>query len=178
MRPTLPRLNSAYGVLSNTVFCGDHALQSVIVSNGNNLSIRKFMCDVPLTSVCRSTPDLVSMIIFRGIPAQIVKAVILHVSIVMAAFHAFWARANKRRQNESVRPENCYFVVSPKADIRTGIVHTYCQSLKFSSALGSYATKIRYFVDSLISCNVAPAFHKHLHMAGWYVPDMVMECQT
>jgi hypothetical protein len=168
MRPSFARFNATNGILTNAIFSRYFSLKSRIYFDGSHLSFCQFGGGASFSAIGSSMLDTIKLVAARSIPAQILKAVVKWVAIVMARFHALRARTNKSLQNGFVWINDAKFVVIPKANNRAPFALVIGKLFDMSSLNASNATSIRHFVCRFVSNYRLPRFHfaSHLSLMG------------
>jgi hypothetical protein len=165
MRPSFVRFNAANGVFTNAIFSRYFSLKSRICFDGSHLSLCQFGSGASFSAIGSSMLDAIKLVVARSIPAQILKAVVKRVAIVMARFHALRARTNKSLQNGFVRVNDAKFVVIPEANNRTLFAFVMGKLFYVPSLNASNATGIRHFVCRFVPNYRLPRFHSSSHLS-------------
>jgi len=161
--PAFSRFNAANGVLKNAVVNRYFALQSVVFAYFFDLLQSKFRSAATFTSVCRAVAYSVSLVVFWCVPAKIFEAVILRISVVMAAFFPSWPLADKRFQDQRVRFSVFGLVVSPKKQKNTPVLFVKREFLELSAKFRPDVPTVRNLINTFKTHYVAPFFHSFSH---------------
>lgn len=158
--PATPRFNAADMVLKNTVFLSDHALKTLIPTNGFNLFLRKLCVTTPFASIRGSMFRSIFLIICRCIPTKISKNIILIISIIMTPLFSFRAKAPESSKNQSVYSGPLWFTAFvPKKNEQSPIFLISRWLLKFTRLHGAQTPEIRNLIQSFIADYGFPFFH-------------------
>lgn len=160
MSPALPGLYSANGVLKNAIFSRYFSLQPIIRTYCGNLRACKLRCSAAFATICRSMSNLVCMICAGSIPSEISTSIIRTLSVIVAAFHSRWSRANKGKQYQRTHTDAFRFVFSPQQKGKTAIKFVCCRALDFAGFESANATKIGHFIFFKTRYS-APLFHSY-----------------
>ena len=168
MRPSFAGLNATNGVFANAIFSRYFSLKSRICFDDSHLSFRQFGCGASFSAIGSAMLDAIKLVVARSIPAQVLKAIVKRVAIVMTRFHALRAHTNESLQNGFVRINDAKFVVIPKANKRTSFRSIMGKLFDMPSLNVSNATGIRHFVCRFVSDYRFPRFHfaSHLSLMG------------
>ena len=170
MCPTLPTLDPADGAITNAVVSSNQPLQPRVFADRINLGLRQFVCAAPLSAIGRAVQNLVCMVVFAGIPTKIADVVIRRIAVIVATLHAIWARADERRQNQSVWAANLDLVPTPKTKERAGVARAYRGLFDPIGYCVSHSAMIRDFVKTFVPDDCFPVFHNRNHtiLCGTY----------
>lgn len=106
MLPSFARDNDGDAVLVYPVFFPDGSLRhsscGILRSDGSNISLGEFGVGVSAASAIRAVPNTISLIGLWRTPAKVAQMVVRAISVVMAALHSRWARADKRLKYKTV----------------------------------------------------------------------------
>ncbi|HVZ60675.1 MAG TPA: hypothetical protein VG892_07810 [Terriglobales bacterium] len=159
MRPSHFRFDAAHCSLGDTKLSGNVTLKVRVVSNGSNLRDCKFTRPTPLTTICSSVSDFISVIVSGRIPSKIGESIILTISVIVAPFFFVWSRAYKGRQNQCVNAKKFRLIIAPQQRKWSGIALKSCDFLKSLGFDRPYPAKIRNFIYSLVSGDWLPMLH-------------------
>lgn len=167
MRPTFASLDSTDGVISNPVVSGDEALKPAILSDGPYVGFGEFCRSASLSSIGGSVFGPVSLVCRRSIPAQIIKAIIFYVSIVMTPLMLVWGMASKCQKHKAVNLKKPVFIFLPEQQEKTPIFNVLRGLFDVPCFYRSNAPKTRRLVNPLISRYVSPFFHVNYSIVGY-----------
>ena len=159
--PSLPRFDATNGVFPNTILRSNFALKPRIGTNSQYLRLGQFRRSASLSAIRGAMFNAIQLIVARGVPTQIFKAVIPRVTVVMTALHSLRARANKSRQHQRVWAHNFLFAIFPQIHKWPRVIDVFGICLNSPSFNGTYAAMIRNLVQPLKSNNGFPVFHKN-----------------
>ena len=164
MIPAFARFDATNGVFPNAIVCCYLSLQPRISKNGAHLRFGKFGSSATLSTIGSSMFGAVKLIVARRIPSQIIKSIVKRISVIVTSLHAFWARTNECFKYGFMRVNDANFVVSPKTNKWSAFLLIVRVSLQFACAWITNAAFCRYLVQTFISNNRKPSFHKTSHL--------------
>ena len=165
MTPSFSSFNATNGVLLNAVVGCNFALQSIIGKDCVNLRFGQFGRRTTLATIGGAMLNTIQLIVARGIPSQVFKAIVPRIAVVVTALHALWPRPDKSSQHKRMRAHNLLFSCFPQIHERARIVNVARIRFNFLRFCRTNLSKIRNFVQAFKSNDRFPVFHVDPHSA-------------
>ncbi len=163
--PSFPRLDAADGVFSDTIFRSNFALKPRIGANNQHLRFGQLGRSALLSAIGGAMFNAIQLIVARCVPAQIFKAIIKGIAIVVASLHAWRPWADKSLKHRLMRINDAKFVFSPQSDKRAAFLPIMRVRLNFARTRIANTPSIRNLIQPFVTNNVFPRFHTSSHLA-------------